>query len=187
MSKKIYTKTGDEGFTSLLGGTRVPKNDWRLDAYGTVDELNSFIGFLLDKISTRVEFSFEKDKVDQLRIIQNELFKIGSVLSYDMMSKLKIELPNVDDSDVHDLESWMDEMEKSLPELKNFIIPGGHEVVSLCHICRTISRRAERETVLAIQYPIIIKYLNRLSDYFFMLSRYCALKLNVEEKKWINN
>lgn len=182
MAKKIYTKTGDAGLTSLLGGTKVPKNDWRIDAYGTVDELNSFIGLLHDKIKdhTRV-FS---GQTQQLEIIQNNLFKIGSVLSYDMTANLKIELPNVTESDVTDLENWMDSMEEELPPLKNFIIPGGHEMVSLSHICRTVSRRSERCTVQAIQYPIIMKYINRLSDYFFMLSRFIAFKLDIKEKIW---
>jgi cob(I)alamin adenosyltransferase len=182
MAKKIYTKTGDGGLTSLLGGTKVPKNDWRIEAYGTVDELNSFIGLLSDKLhNSGSSFSFSFLELEK---IQNNLFKIGSVLSYDMTADLKIELPNVTESDVKDLESWMDTMELTLEPLKNFIIPGGHEAVSLAHVCRTISRRAERNTVQAIQYPIIMKYINRLSDYFFMLSRYIASELNVEEKIW---
>jgi cob(I)alamin adenosyltransferase len=182
MAKKIYTKTGDQGLTSLLGGTKVPKNDWRIDAYGTVDELNSFIGLLHDKLNIDV-VSFSEQLL-QLDKIQNNLFKVGSVLSYDMTGNLKIELPNVTDSDVTDLENWMDKMEESLPQLKNFIIPGGNEMVSLSHICRTVSRRAERCTVQAIQYPIIMKYLNRLSDYFFMLSRFISYQFRIEEKIW---
>jgi cob(I)alamin adenosyltransferase len=182
MAKKIYTKTGDTGLTSLLGGTKVPKNDWRIEAYGTVDELNSFIGLLGDKMNEQVRlFSHE---IIHLEKIQNNLFKIGSVLSYDMTGDLKIELPNVTESDVKDLEDWMDYMELTLQPLKNFIIPGGHETVSLAHVCRTVSRRAERNTIQAIQYPIIMKYINRLSDYFFMLSRYIASELNVNEKIW---
>lgn len=182
MTKKIYTKTGDAGLTSLLGGTKVPKNDWRIEAYGTVDELNSFIGLLHDKMDTHVRLFAEQ--LSQLEKIQNNLFKIGSVLSYDMTGALKLELPNVGESDVTDLENWMDAMEENLPQLKNFIIPGGNEIVSLSHICRTISRRAERHTVQAIQYPIIMKYINRLSDYFFMLSRYVGNELRVSEKIW---
>jgi cob(I)alamin adenosyltransferase len=182
MAKKIYTKTGDGGFTSLLGGTKVPKNDWRIEAYGTVDELNSFIGLLGDKLhNSGSSFSFSFLELEK---IQNNLFKIGSVLSYDMTADLKIELPNVKESDVKDLENWMDTMELTLEPLKNFIIPGGDECVSLAHICRTVSRRAERQTVQAIQYPIITKYINRLSDYFFMLSRYIASELGVKEKIW---
>lgn len=182
MAKKIYTKTGDAGLTSLLGGTKVPKNDWRIDAYGTIDELNSFIGLLYDRL--KIDFVTFSEQLSQLDKIQNNLFKVGSVLSYDMTGNLKIELPNVTDLDVTNLENWMDEMEKSLPQLKNFIIPGGNELVSLSHICRTVSRRAERCTVQAIQYPIIMKYLNRLSDYFFMLSRFIAYQFRIEEKIW---
>lgn len=182
MSKKIYTKTGDAGLTSLLGGTKVPKNDWRIDAYGTVDELNSFIGLLHDKLNLDVIWFTEQ--LNQLDKIQNNLFKVGSVLSYDMTGNLKIELPNVAESDVSDLESWMDTMEEKLPPLKNFIIPGGNEMVSLSHICRTVSRRAERCTVQAIQYPIIMKYLNRLSDYFFMLGRYISYQFKIDERIW---
>jgi cob(I)alamin adenosyltransferase len=182
MVKKIYTKTGDGGFTSLLGGTKVPKNDWRIEAYGTVDELNSFIGLLGDKLhNSGSSFSFSFLELEK---IQNNLFKIGSVLSYDMTADLKIELPNVKESDVKDLENWMDTMELTLEPLKNFILPGGNEAVSLAHVCRTVSRRAERHTVQAIQYPIITKYINRLSDYFFMLSRYIASELGVKEKIW---
>jgi cob(I)alamin adenosyltransferase len=182
MAKKIYTKTGDGGLTSLLGGTKVPKNDWRIEAYGTVDELNSFIGLLGDKLHiSESSFSFSFLELEK---IQNNLFKIGSVLSYDMTADLKIELPNVTESDVKDLENWMDTMELTLLPLKNFIIPGGHEAISLAHVCRTVSRRAERNTVQAIQYPIIMKYINRLSDYFFMLSRYIASEIGVEEKIW---
>lgn len=182
MAKKIYTKTGDAGLTSLLGGTKVPKNDWRIEAYGTVDELNSFIGLLHDKMNEHVYFFSEQ--LSELDKIQNNLFKIGSVLSYDMTGNLKLELPNVTESDVTDLENWMDIMEEDLQPLKNFIIPGGNEIVSLTHICRTVSRRAERNTVQAIQYPIIMKYINRLSDYFFMLGRYTGNKLRVTEKIW---
>ncbi len=182
MAKKIYTKTGDAGFTSLLGGTKVPKNDWRIEAYGTVDELNSFIGLLYDKLNTEV-VSFS-DQLVQLEKIQNNLFKVGSVLSYDMTGSLKLELPNVGESDVTDLENWMDAMEERLLPLKNFIIPGGHEMISLSHVCRTISRRAERCTIQAIQYPIIIKYINRLSDYFFMLGRYISYEFGISERIW---
>lgn len=184
MSKKIYTKTGDNGMTSLLGGTKVPKDDWRLDAYGTVDELNSFIGLLSDKMIGNLR-TFDL-KLDQLEIIQNNLFKIGSVLSYDHLGKFRMELPQINEEDVTQLEVWIDEIQDSLPELKNFIIPGGSEVNSLCHICRTISRRAERRCCKAIQYPIILIYLNRLSDYFFALSRFTNHEIGLPEKIWKN-
>jgi len=182
MSKKIYTKTGDQGMTTLLGGSKVPKNDWRLEAYGTVDELNSFIGLLHDNM--KFAMSVFGAQIEQVDIIQNNLFKIGSVLSYDMLGPIRMELPNVSEEDVSVLESWIDQMDLTLPELKNFIIPGGNGIVSMCHICRTVSRRAERNSIPAVQYPIIIKYLNRLSDYFFMLGRFAGNQLGVEERIW---
>lgn len=184
MSKKIYTKTGDGGMTTLLGGTRVSKNDWRLDAYGTVDELNSFIGLLHDYLNDTSElFQTQTHELDK---IQNDLFKIGSLLSYDMLGQIRINLPNISEKDISDLELWMDTMESELNELKNFIIPGGHQIISTCHICRTISRRAERNSINAIQYPLVIKYLNRLSDYFFMLARFVGKKMNKPERIWKN-
>lgn len=182
MSKKIYTKTGDNGSTSLLGGTKVPKDDWRLEAYGTVDELNSFIGLLSDKIISRV--GNVSTSLDQLEQIQNDLFRIGSVLSYDHLGKMKIELSYVSETDIEKLEKWIDEMQETLPELKNFIIPGGDEVISLCHICRTITRRAERKSIHAIQYPLILIYLNRISDYFFVLARFLNDKMGYKDKIW---
>lgn len=182
MSKKIYTKTGDKGTTSLLGGTKVPKDDWRLDAYGTVDELNSFVGLLSDSMVNKLK-GFQKS-LEQLDIIQNNLFIIGSCLSYDQLGKIRLKLQQITDDDVTLLESWIDEMDNNLPELKNFIIPGGNEIISYCHVCRTISRRAERRCVPAIQYPIILIYLNRLSDYFFMLARYANKNFGYPEKIW---
>lgn len=182
MGKKIYTKTGDRGFTSLLGGTKVPKNDWRIESYGTVDELNSYIGLLHDKM---LEYSFFfSQQLQELDEIQSNLFKIGSILSYDASSCLKIELSNINELDVTNLEEWMDSMGESLQPLKNFIIPGGHEMVSISHICRTVCRRAERNTVECEEHPIIMKYLNRLSDYFFILARFISEKIKVNEKIW---
>lgn len=182
MSKKVYTKTGDGGQTSLLGGTKVPKDDWRLDAYGTVDELNSFIGLLSDLMTKHLRLFITP--INQLEEIQNNLFMIGSVLSYDSLGRIRIDLKNVTEEDVTKLELWIDEMDKVLPELKNFILPGGDEVISNCHICRTIARRAERRCIPAIQYPIILIYLNRLSDYFFILARYSSHQLRYPEKIW---
>lgn len=182
MATKVYTKTGDKGTTSLLGGTKVPKDDWRLDAYGTVDELNSFVGFLSDITSdARRGFGVVFDQLEQ---IQNHLFVIGSCLSYDQLGKVRLQLKNITEEDIKQLENWIDEMDLELPELKNFILPGGHQIVSTCHICRTISRRAERRCVPAIQYPLILIYLNRLSDYFFVLARYCNHQLGYPEKIW---
>lgn len=182
MAPKIYTKTGDNGTTSLLGGTKVPKDDWRLDAYGTVDELNSFIGLLIDKMVYKIRL-FETN-IKQCEEIQNDLFRIGSVLSYDHLGRVKINLSHIEQKDVEKLEVWIDEMQKGLPELKNFIIPGGDELVSLSHICRTISRRAERRCVKAFQYPLVLVYLNRLSDYFFVIARHCNHQIGYQEKIW---
>jgi|LauGreDrversion4_2_1035121.scaffolds.fasta_scaffold43854_2 cob(I)alamin adenosyltransferase len=182
MSKKVYTKTGDNGTTTLLGGTKVPKDDWRLDAYGTVDELNSFIGLLADRMDgLKKEFDL---KIEQLEIIQDKLFRIGSLLSYDHLGSFKMELKKITLDDVEGLELWIDEMQETLPELKNFILPGGDEVVSLSHVCRTVCRRAERRCAKAIQYPEILIFLNRLSDYFFVLSRYTNHVLGYKEKIW---
>jgi cob(I)alamin adenosyltransferase len=182
MSKKVYTKTGDKGTTSLLGGTKVSKDDWRLEAYGTVDELNSFIGLLADSMIGNIR-SLDKS-ITQLEIIQNSLFVMGSCLSYDSLGKDRINLKQISDSNINELENWIDEMDLSLPELKNFIIPGGSEIISLCHVCRTISRRAERRCVPAVQYPLILKYLNRLSDYFFVLGRFVNKEQGYQEIIW---
>ena len=184
MSKKIYTKTGDDGTTSLLGGTKVPKDDWRLDAYGTVDELNTFVGMLSDLMT--LEFRLFKNSLEQLDKIQNTLFVIGSCLSYDQLGKIRLDLKQISQVEITELENWIDEMDSELPELKNFIIPGGDIVISNCHICRTVSRRAERRCVPAQQYPLIQIYLNRLSDYFFILARYSTMKLGYKDKIWKN-
>ena len=182
MSKKIYTKTGDKGTTSLLGGTKVSKDDWRLEAYGTVDELNSFVGLLTDSlIGNLKEFD---NCLNQLEKIQNTLFVIGSCLSYDNLGKIRVELQQLKELDVEEVELWIDEMDKNLPELKNFIIPRGSQQISLCHVCRTISRRAERKCVPATQYPLILKYLNRMSDYFFVLARFINMKQGYPETIW---
>lgn len=182
MSKKIYTKTGDNGTTSLLGGTKVPKDDWRLDAYGSVDELNSFVGMLSDTMSNEIRLF--RNTTDQLDKIQNNLFVIGSCLSYDQLGKIKLELQKISQEDIQQLEDWIDEMDSELPELKNFIIPGGDVIISNAHICRTISRRAERRCVPAQNHPLIQIYLNRLSDYFFVVARYATKQLGYKDKIW---
>lgn len=182
MSKKIYTKTGDKGTTSLLGGTKVSKDDWRLEAYGTIDELNSFVGLLSDAIlesQKRLNTS-----LDQLDLIQNNLFVVGSCLSYDSLGKMKIKLKEISEEDIHQVEKWIDEMDNELPELKNFLLPKGNNVISLCHVCRTISRRAERRCIPATQYPLILQYINRLSDYFFVLSRFVNKAYGYPEEIW---
>jgi cob(I)alamin adenosyltransferase len=177
---KIYTKTGDQGITSLLGGTRVPKSDLRIDAYGTVDELNSYIGLLRDQ-------DVNKDRSEVLKEIQDRLFTIGADLA-TVPGKDKVKKPDLLSEDIELLEREMDQMELKLPPLTAFILPGGHTAVSFCHLARTVCRRTERITVeLASFEPVselVIQYLNRLSDYLFVLGRMMALELDVEEVTW---
>lgn len=181
MAFRIYTKTGDKGETSLIGGTRVPKHHIRIEAYGTVDELNSYIGLIRDQ-------GIEKRSFDTLIEIQDRLFTIGSLLAADP-EKSKMKLPPLSETDVEFLEKEIDEMDKHLPEMKSFVLPGGHTTVSYCHITRCVCRRAERLTIhLATESPVddlIIKYLNRLSDYLFTLSRKLAQDLNANEIPWV--
>jgi len=182
MSQKIYTKTGDAGRTSLIGGTKVRKNHARINAYGTVDELNAWIGLLGDQLS-------DTHSRDLLREIQDRLFTIGSALACDPHKEISMKIPDLKESDILLLEREMDVMNEKLPEMKSFILPGGHTTVSTAHICRTICRRAERITVELdalepLGQPLIIKYLNRLSDYLFVLARYIGLLNGVEEVKW---
>lgn len=182
MATKIYTKTGDGGSTSLIGGTKVPKSDLRIDAYGTVDELNSWIGLINDQINT-AEFK------NELKDIQDRLFTIGSSLACDAEKEPKMKLPDLHESDIKLLEVKIDEMTAQLPPMKSFILPGGHVTVSSIHICRTVCRRAERLIVGMKQQDLfvdekVIQYLNRLSDYLFTLARYISEKLGVEEIPW---
>lgn len=182
MSQKIYTKTGDAGRTSLIGGTKVRKNHARINAYGTIDELNAWIGLLGDQLS-------DKHIRDLLREIQDRLFTIGSALACDPHKEISMKIPDLLESDIILLEKEMDGMNEKLPEMKSFILPGGHSTVSTAHICRTICRRAERITVELdalepIGQPLIIKYLNRLSDYLFVLARYIGFLNGIEEIKW---
>jgi cob(I)alamin adenosyltransferase len=178
---KIYTKTGDEGMTSLYGGKRVSKDDIRIEAYGTVDELNSHIGSL---ISTLVN----DDQTELLLEIQKRLFTIGSILASDPSKELPT--PDLLESDILALEKAMDNMDASLAPLKTFILPGGSESNSKAHICRTVARRAERRIISLAGItqidPIVVKYVNRLSDYFFILSRKIASDLNHDEIPWIS-
>ena len=176
---KIYTKTGDKGETSLIGGSRVKKSHERLHAYGTVDELNSFTGLLRDNI--------EGKKIQaELLEIQDRLFTLGSHLAATPGSKMK--LPMMNKSDIEELEKSIDSMNETLPEMRSFVLPGGHQTVSLCHVARTICRRAERWTTALnpeeINDELISAYLNRLSDYYFVLSRYMSKILNVNENPW---
>ena len=177
---KIYTKTGDQGTTSLFGGTRVSKADLRIDTYGTVDELNSYIGLLRDQpVNTG-------RKTDLLEV-QDRLFTIGSILATEPGNQ-KVKIPHLSEEDISFLEKKMDEMDASLPPMRFFVLPGGHQSISFCHIARTVCRRAERLTIaLNTQEAVdalVIKYLNRLSDYLFMLSRKMTQELNVEESPW---
>jgi cob(I)alamin adenosyltransferase len=177
---KIYTKGGDKGETSLLGGTRVPKYHERIEAYGTLDELNSFIGLLRDQVK-------DMHTREILLDIQENIFVAESHLASDKPGNLQ-HLPKISEESIDLLEREIDMMNDKLPELKSFILPGGHPVVSYCHISRTICRRAERLTIkVKEKYEInneIIKYLNRLSDYFFVLARKFSYELNAREILW---
>ena len=177
---KIYTKKGDKGETGLLGGTRVKKSHIRIESYGTVDELNSWIGLIRDQ-------KIDSHSKEILIHIQDRLFTIGSHLASDP-SKKGMKIPEVREEDVTILENEMDKMNESLPEMKSFVLPGGHTTVSYCHIARCICRRAERCTVDLAQNDkvedLIIKYLNRLSDYLFVLSRKLSHDLKAEEIPW---
>lgn len=182
MAFKIYTKTGDKGATSLIGGTKVPKSDIRIDTYGTVDELNSWIGNINDQLGDE-EFSSE------LKEVQDRLFTIGSALATDGEKEPKMRLPDLFESDVQFLEQRIDAMTAALPPMKSFILPGGHPIVSAIHIVRCVCRRAERLAVAMQQHELfidekIIQYLNRLSDYLFTLARYVAQKRGVAELPW---
>lgn len=167
-SSKIYTKTGDKGKTSLIGGTRVDKYHERIEAYGTVDELNSYLGLIRDICS-------DKEIISALIKIQKCLFKLETTLATDSKKIQKQILPSIEEKDIEYLEMEIDKMDDSLPVLKNFVLPGGNIISSHCHIARTICRRTERITIkLDVNNPIdskCIKYLNRLSDYLFVLSR----------------
>ncbi len=182
MAIKIYTKTGDKGSTSLIGGTKVPKSHLRIEAYGTVDELNSSIGLCRDLIE-------EEECRTILLEVQDRLFTIGSSLACDPIKAPKMRIPDLKDSDVVLLENEIDRLNEVLPPMKSFILPGGHPIVSQIHVTRCICRRAERCCVrlelesLEVE-PIILQYLNRLSDYLFILSRYIGKKLDSPELPW---
>jgi cob(I)alamin adenosyltransferase len=183
MATKIYTKTGDLGTTSLIGGTKVPKSNIRIETYGTVDELNSYIGLCNDLLK-------DEQQNIVLKEIQDRLFTIGSALACDDEKEPLMRLPDLIEDDIVYLEKQIDEMTSKLPPMKFFVLPGGHQTVSTLHIARCVCRRAERLCVnmqlenLFID-PLIIKYVNRLSDYLFTLSRYATQLLNVPEVAWI--
>lgn len=223
MSTKIYTKTGDKGTTSLIGGTKVPKSHLRIEAYGTIDELNSFIGLLRDQLgetekaanilaslnqrmssASGIPPATNQPPSDQtapndgpdletirnyLLDIQDRLFTIGSSLACDPEKETKLSIPDLKEEDITTLEKSIDTMDNLLPPLKSFVLPGGHVAVSTTHIVRCVCRRAERSCVrmqeegLFVE-PLVIRYLNRLSDYFFELARYTAHLLHTEEIIW---
>ncbi|MBG6235816.1 cob(I)alamin adenosyltransferase [Pedobacter sp. CAN_A7] len=178
---KIYTKTGDKGLTSLIGGTRVPKYHLRIECYGTVDELNSYVGLIACQ---------EIDPHDQamLKEIQDRLFTIGAALAADP-EKSKMKIPDLLTTDIELLESEMDNMNEILPPLKHFVLPGGNTTTSYCHVARCICRRAERLTFQLNAESFVDEkmtiYLNRLSDYLFVLARKLNLDADTDENIWI--
>lgn len=185
---KIYTKTGDAGTTALFGGTRVHKHNIRIESYGTVDELNSYLGLIrTQEIDPRIK--------EILIHIQDRLFTLGAILATDpekatlKSGKERLNIPKIEEEDIELLETEMDRMNDSLPEMTHFILPGGNATVSYCHIARTVCRRAERRaTLLNENEPIderVLMYLNRLSDYLFVLARKLTKDLNAEETQWI--
>ena len=177
---KIYTKTGDHGTTSLFGGKRVSKADLRIDSYGTVDELNSYLGLLRDQ-------EVNQKRKDVLIEIQDRLFTIGSILATEP-GNTKVKIPLLIESDITLLEVEMDRMEEMLPPMRFFVLPGGHASVSFGHVARTVCRRAERLAIALDEQEkinqLVIKYLNRLSDYLFMLCRMMTFELKIEETPW---
>ncbi|MBT8307255.1 MAG: cob(I)yrinic acid a,c-diamide adenosyltransferase [Maribacter sp.] len=185
---KIYTKTGDKGTTALYGGTRVSKNHIRINSYGTIDELNAWLGLIRDQ-------GIDSYSKNLLTLIQDKLFTIGAILATDpekallKSGKERLSIPKINASDIELLENEMDYMNDSLPPMTNFILPGGHTIVSYCHIARTVCRRSERMTTQLFEKEpfdeIILSYLNRLSDFLFVLARKLSKDLKADEIKWI--
>jgi len=185
---KIYTKTGDKGTTALFGGTRVPKHHIRIESYGTVDELNSWLGLVRDQ---KIAVSSQKELIQ----IQEDLFTLGAILATDpekaflKNGKERLNIPKIEEFHIQKLENAIDTMEENLPQMTHFILPGGHTTVSYCHIARTVCRRAERmATLLHENEPFdnrVLSYLNRLSDYLFVLARKLSKDLQADEVKWI--
>ena len=185
---KIYTKTGDKGTTALFGGTRVPKHHIRIDSYGTVDELNSHIGLVRDQ---KINQLYKNVLIN----IQDKLFTVGAILATDpektilKNGKERLNIPKISEEDITLLENEMDRMNESLPPMTHFVLPGGHQTVSFCHIARCVCRRAERLASalndLEPFQPESLTYLNRLSDYLFVLARKLTHDLQAEEVKWI--
>jgi cob(I)alamin adenosyltransferase len=187
---KIYTKTGDKGTTALFGGTRVPKHHIRIDSYGTVDELNSHLGLIRDQ-------DIDVHSKTILQGIQDKLFTVGAVLATDpekailKNGKERLNIPKISEADIELLEKEMDAMNLELPEMTHFVLPGGHQTVSFCHIARCVCRRAERLASALNEIepfqPETLIYLNRLSDYLFVLARKLSKDLQAEEVQWIPN
>ncbi len=185
---KIYTKTGDTGTTALFGGTRVPKHHIRIESYGTIDELNSHLGLIRDQ-------EMDSQYKETLVHIQNKLFTVGAILATDpekailKNGKERLSIPKISAEDIEHLEQEMDRMNEALPPMTHFVLPGGHQTVSFCHIARCVCRRAERLTAalndLKPIEPNTLVYLNRLSDYLFVLARKLSYDLQANEIKWI--
>ncbi len=185
---KIYTKTGDKGKTALFGGTKVPKHHIRIESYGTVDELNSHLGLVRDQ-------DIDSHSKDILATIQNKLFTVGAILATDpekamlKSGKERLNIPKISNKDIELLEQEMDNMNEALPPMTHFILPGGHQTVSFCHIARCVCRRAERLAAalndLEPFQPETLMYLNRLSDYLFVLARKLSKDLQADEVQWI--
>ena len=177
---KIYTKTGDDGTTALFGGTRVPKHHIRIESYGTVDELNSYIGLIRHR-------DLDEHSKEILAEIQDRLFTIGSILASDPTKK-NLKTPDILEADIDLLEKEIDLMNETLPEMRSFVLPGGNDTNGFCHIARCVCRRAERLVVLLNEkepiIPLAIKYLNRLSDYLFVLSRKITRDQGLDEVPW---
>jgi cob(I)alamin adenosyltransferase len=182
MAFKIYTKTGDLGRTSLIGGTKVAKSHLRIESYGGVDELNSYIGLINDLLA-------HPDLSIILREVQDRLFTIGSSLACDPDKDSSLKIPDLKVSDVELLEKEIDRMNEVLPEMRSFILPGGHPTISHIHIARCVCRRAERNCVNLQSHdsfvePLVLQYINRLSDYLFVLARYAGHLLQVQDIPW---
>ena len=185
---KIYTKTGDKGTTALFGGTRVPKHHLRIESYGTVDELNSYIGLIRDQ-------KIDKNAINSLIRIQNELFTLGAMLATPPEKELlingkeRLNIPKITNANIKALEQEIDVMREDLPAMTNFILPGGSQTVSFCHIARCVCRRTERLATALNENetinPAILEYLNRLSDYLFVLARKLSKDLSIKETPWI--
>ncbi|MEN3322538.1 cob(I)yrinic acid a,c-diamide adenosyltransferase [Mariniflexile soesokkakense] len=185
---KIYTKTGDTGTTALFGGTRVPKHHIRIESYGTVDELNSHLGLIRDQ-------NMDSHYKDILTQIQDRLFTVGAILATDpekailKNGKERLNIPKISNGDIKRLEQEMDTMNEAIPPMTHFVLPGGHQTVSFCHIARCVCRRAERLATalndIEVVDPNTLIYLNRLSDYLFVLARKLTYDLQANEIKWI--